>query len=448
MKKTVLLFCISVVIARALIGQGVFRVSPGTNFFVNPNVRIVFNNTGFENNGNLGTGNFSRFVFTGNNAIAAISGTGNTLLNELEINKPAGILQLNRFVNVSRSVIFTSGNIDLNGNALIVIADPGGQLVGENSSSRIIGNSGFLRKLATLSSPVNVNPGNIGLTITSAADLGSTFIERYHYGIGTQNVRRIFRIIPTTNSALNATIQFQYLDAEVGGLDENLFTIWKSTNGTTGWVNQGGVVNTSLNTVTLNGINDFAWYTIAPSNASLPVRLSEFNAGCNTDGVLLKWRTTQEENTSHFEIQGSISGIIWSVIATVQASGNSTIPLTYSYTDISSARKFYRLRIVDKDGKDSYSAVRSLDCNNKQWKISVYPNPVKDNIELVLNGINRHSIQVELLNASGQLIWQQQVALSNQYRQLRIPVMHMARGVYYIKVNDPEYRQTLSIIKQ
>ncbi len=448
MKKTVLLFCLSVVITGAVTAQAILRVSPGTNFFVSNNVRIVLNNTSFENNGSLGIASLSRFVFTGNSAVTTINGSGNTVLGELELNKSAGILQLNRFVNISGSVIFTSGNIDLNGNALIAIADPNGQLIGENNNSRVIGNAGFLRKLATLNAPANSNPGDIGLAITSAANLGSTFIERYHYGIGAQNVRRIFKITPVNNTALNATLQFHYLDAEVGGLDENLFTIWRSANGTSGWVNQGGVVNTTLNTVTLNGINDFAWYTIAPSNASLPVILSAFDVACSNDAVIMKWQTAQEQNTDYVEIQSSLGGSIWSTVGQVRAAGNSTVPLSYSYTDISSGRKFYRLRMVDKDGKFSFSPVRAITCEGKNWNITVYPNPVIDKIELVMNGINRHSVQVELVNAAGQLLWQQQVALTNQYRRLTIPVTNLSRGIYYLRINEPAYHRTISISKQ
>jgi Secretion system C-terminal sorting domain len=448
MKKTILLLAITTMATILVSAQGIFRVSPGTELLVNNNVRIVFNNSSFENNGSLGIASQSRFVFTGNSAVVAISGTGNTVLGELELNKSAGVVQLNRPLSIFTSVIFTSGNFDLNGNTLFFLADPNGQLIGENTNSRIIGNTGRVRKPATLNAPSNLNPGNIGVFISSGQNPGATTIERLHYPVNGQNVRRVFHLTPTNNTALNATLQFQYLDAELSGLDENLLSVWRSDNGTSGWTNIGGVVNPALNTLILNGVNDFAWYTIAPGNAALPVTLSAFGASCNSDGVLIKWQTTQEENTDYFELQTSLSGTVWSAIAQINATGNSSITTNYQYKDLVSDRKFYRLRIVDKDGKFSYSGVRTVNCGTKKWDIAVYPNPARDKIALTINGVNRHSLAVKIVNAVGQLVWQQQVALTNQYRQLTIPVTQLAAGIYYIHVEDGEYKQTITISKQ
>ena len=428
--------------------QAVLRVSNGANFFVNNNGRVVLNNTDFENNGNMGIASFSRFVFTGNSALTTISGSGNIVLGELELNKSAGVLQLNRPLSIFTSIIFSGGNLDINGNTLFLVADPDGQLIGENNNSRIIGNSGLIRKTALLNAPSNINPGNIGVVITSSLNPGFTNIDRQHYSISGQNLRRVFHLTPTVNSGLNATLQFHYLDAELGGLDENLLTVWRSSNGTSGWTNLGGALNTSANTITLSGINDFAWYTIAPSTAALPAFLSEFTVACNNDEVNLKWKTTQEQNTDFMEIQSSLGGNNWTAIGKVKAAGNSTVPQSYGYTDISSGRKFYRLRMVDKDGKFSYSPTRLITCDSKNWKITVYPNPVTDKIELVVNGINRNSIPVELVNAAGQLLWQQPVALTNQCRRLSIPVTHLARGVYFLRINEPGYQRIISISKQ
>ncbi len=428
--------------------QAVFRISPGATLLVNNDAKIVLNNTGFENNGDLGTGSLSRFVFTGNDPVVTISGTGNTVLGELALNKSAGVVKLNRTVSIFTGVFFTSGNLDLNGNMLFLLADPNGQLIGENNNSRIIGNTGFVRKPATLNAPSGVNAGNIGLLITSAQNLGATTIERYHYTVNNQNVRRVFRINPANNNSLNATLEFRYLDVELNAVDENTLNLWRSVNGSSGWASVGGVANAAQNSVTLNGLNDLSWFTPAPSNAALPIILASFTATCANNQVTLNWQTKQEQNTNRFEVQSSIGGSIWTTLASVNAKGNSSTPVDYSYTDISSGRKFYRLRIVDNDGSFSLSPVETVDCSDKKWTITARPNPVRDNLELVLNGINRHSIKVEMVNASGQIVWQQQVSLTNQYRRIAIPVQQLASGSYFIHIKEPEYQQTISIIKQ
>lgn len=448
MKKTILLFSICAIAMANAAAQAVFRVSPGTEMLVNNGVKIVLNNTSFENNGSLGLGTTSRFVFTGNSPVVTISGTGNTVLSELELNKTAGVVQLNRTVSIFTGVFFTSGNLDLNGNMLFLLADPNGQLIGENNNSRIIGNTGFVRKPATLNAPAGVNPGNIGLLITSAQNLGATTIERYHYSVNNQNVRRVFHINPANNNNLNATLEFRYLDAELNAIDENTLNLWRSANGSGGWASAGGIANAAQNSVTLNGLNDLSWFTPASSNAALPIILASFTATCANNQVVLNWQTKQEQNTNRFEVQSSIGGSIWTTLASVNATGNSSTPVDYSYNDISSGRKFYRLRIVDNDGSFTLSPVQTVDCSDKKWTITALPNPVRDNLELVLNGINRHSIKVEMVNALGQMVWQQQVSLTNQYRRIAIPVQQLVSGSYFIHINEPEYQQTIPIIKQ
>lgn len=444
-----LLFFFAIILTGAASAQGVFEVSSGTNLLVNNGTRIVLSNTNFENNGQLGLGSISRFVFTGSGPIVnTISGTGNILFGELEINKVIGYVQLTRPVSIFTNVMFTSGNLDLNGHTLFLVADPNGQLVGEKNGGRIFGNNGLVRKLATLNNPVDINPGNIGVTISSTQNLGATTIDRHHYSINGQNLRRIFHLSPSNNSSLNASLQFHYLDIELDGNNENLLSVWRSSNGTSGWTNLGGTLNTVTNTITLTGVNDLAWYTIAPSNAALPVVLSAYKVACTNTGVSINWTTSQESNSDYFDIESSISGNIWSVIGKVLAKGNSNTPTDYVFKDGLSDRKFYRLRMVDKDGKFSYSRVHTVNCGTALWSITTFPNPARNFVELTINGVNRHTLSVKMLNSAGQLFWQQQVALTNQYRKLSIPVSVLSPGIYYLVIDDPEYKQTITISKQ
>jgi hypothetical protein len=445
-----LLLCLFLTVLTALVAssQAVFRISSGAQLLVNNGTSIVLDNTGFENNGNAGLGSTSRFVFTGNSPSVSIDGTFTTLFGELELNKSAGVVQLNRQTSILGSVIFTSGNLDLNGNTLFLVSDPNGQLVGENTNSRVLGNSGLVRKNTVLNAPVNANPGNMGVFITSSQNLGATLIERQHNTVNNQNVRRVFHISPANNAALNATVRFQYLDVELGGLDESLLSVWKSPNGTANWTNQGGLVDIGQNSITLNNVNDFAWFTIAPSNAALPVILNSFTVTCTNEEVLLKWQTAQEQNTAYFEIQSSLNGSSWSAVGRVAARGNSNTAIDYQYKDLPAGRKYYRLRMVDNDEKFTYSPVQTVSCANNSWNITAYPNPASDRIELTINGINRHSLPVKIVNASGQLVWQQEVALNNQYRKLSIPLAPLAAGIYFIKIDDVQYNRTITISKQ
>ncbi len=66
----------------------------------------------------------------------------------------------------------------------------------------------------------------------------------------------------------------------------------------------------------------------------LPVQLAYFNISKNDNGVLITWQTDMESNNARFVIQESTNGSSFYDIATISSkanSGNSDIPLTYSY---------------------------------------------------------------------------------------------------------------------
>src|SRR5690606_124342 len=77
---------------------------------------------------------------------------------------------------------------------------------------------------------------------------------------------------------------------------------------------------------------------------ALPVQLSYFNAIETGEGfALLTWGTTEEANSSHFEILQSVDGANWQSIGRVEAHRNSMDIKHYSFTDDRPNRKSTRL---------------------------------------------------------------------------------------------------------
>lgn len=107
----------------------------------------------------------------------------------------------------------------------------------------------------------------------------------------------------------------------------------------------------------------FSVATIAKGGT--PVKLSAFNAiKKNADQVALYWSTSEEINTSHFVVERSTNGKDFADAGLVFAVGNSTENLNYRITvDLRNKKAsvmYYRLRIVDMDGKTAESDVFTL----------------------------------------------------------------------------------------
>lgn len=125
----------------------------------------------------------------------------------------------------------------------------------------------------------------------------------------------------------------------------------------------------------LNDLN----YGIA--DATLPVGLMYFDAKVIENGNKLTWKTANEKNFSHFEIQKSLNAKEFGTIGNV-FNNNASL---YNFTDmdISEGTIYYRLKLVDNDNTFEYSKVISINIE-KGRKYIIVENPA-NNGELKIN---------------------------------------------------------------
>jgi len=121
------------------------------------------------------------------------------------------------------------------------------------------------------------------------------------------------------------------------------------------------------------------------SNQQLPVSLSKFTAAANANEATLNWTTATEENNEGFEIQRSIDGQNFDVIAYVPGAGNSINEINYEYIDnnvagLATSKLYYRLKQIDFNGEYSFSSTRVIDLNKSEAQFKWFPNPANNQI--------------------------------------------------------------------
>ncbi|PWJ55585.1 putative secreted protein (Por secretion system target)/choice-of-anchor A domain-containing protein [Dyadobacter jejuensis] len=114
-------------------------------------------------------------------------------------------------------------------------------------------------------------------------------------------------------------------------------------------------------------------------DSALPVTLNSFDVSNQESQVVLDWKTSEETNSSHFEVQHSTNAKEWRTLAFVDAQGHSTSESRYHLVDDHAmpGANFYRLKMIDMDGTYSFSRIRSIDVERV---VRVYPNPVADKL--------------------------------------------------------------------
>ncbi len=178
----------------------------------------------------------------------------------------------------------------------------------------------------------------------------------------------------------------------------------------------------------------------------LPVELLDLTGYVADNTTILKWTTLTEKELNSFEIERSDDGVVFKNVGVVKAFGNSSITNNYSYLDYTSFNEinYYRLKQVDINGKFSYSKTISIHNNFKSDEIGIFPNPVSDLLILQSKGINKKSLDIELVNINGQIIKRQQFLQGSTICYLE--TKSIASGTYFLAVSDGTTKKAYKVI--
>ena len=180
-----------------------------------------------------------------------------------------------------------------------------------------------------------------------------------------------------------------------------------------------------------------------PASVPLPVNLMSFQAtNVNNDYAELKWITSSETGSRYYEVEKSSNGNTFNNIATVDAMGNSNIEQFYSYQDNSpfNGINYYRLKMVDIDGKYSYSAIASVVFNHGNQPY-IWPNPANTYFNVIAG--DEPLKEISLFDVSGKKIAEMTNIIGAS--SVMLPIGTLSAGIYIveIKTNKMVYQQKL-----
>ena len=168
----------------------------------------------------------------------------------------------------------------------------------------------------------------------------------------------------------------------------------------------------------------------------LPVRLAGFSATPAENSTHLEWRTAEEENVSHFEIQRSPDARTWTSLA-LNAPAIGEGGHRYEAVDVSplAGVAYYRLKMIDLDGTFAYSQIVSVDfAGTGNSPVVLFPNPVTD--KLYIRSGNRQFSKVQLHSLSGVSLY---VSAENQSV---VDVGRLTSGVHWVTIHYADGSQS------
>ncbi|WP_205509537.1 T9SS type A sorting domain-containing protein [Longitalea arenae] len=190
----------------------------------------------------------------------------------------------------------------------------------------------------------------------------------------------------------------------------------------------------------------FRGVAAAPVFNVLPITLSGFTAGKINKDVRLNWTATEARAFSHFEVERSMDGLQFSVIGKVQLQQADNGNSSYTFTDFGILQAavnntlYYRLRMVDIDGKIDYSKiVRVTVDENPSRLISVYPDPFIHEIFVKAAIATGGKIELSLADVWGRLIIAKNTFLPSGENTISLSLpAQLPKGIYFllVKIND------------
>jgi len=204
-------------------------------------------------------------------------------------------------------------------------------------------------------------------------------------------------------------------------------TVVYTYNGTAGytmnWSGAGDVVIGSKMDATGRNIAVLGDITVKNPAlaASLPVSLLSFSASVKNNAAVLDWTTTKELNVSKFIIEASADGTFFLTVTTITSAGSYDLVRHYQATDNThhNAVVLYRLKMVDNDGKFSYSEIKKVSFGSSS-AVGCYPNPANDYVMLSLTNEKAGNFKYVVLSLNGNIVETNAVYLQNGAQQIKI----------------------------
>ena len=142
---------------------------------------------------------------------------------------------------------------------------------------------------------------------------------------------------------------------------------------------------------------------------SLPVSLLDFKAILQNKSVLLQWKIATQKNLARFVIERSPDGNRFLPINNVAVTGGGSYSRDYSILDGQPLKgiNFYRLKMVDADGKFTYSNIVAVKINAVN-KLQIFPNPAAAILFVEASG-NNENATVQIVDEGGRKLKEMKV---------------------------------------
>lgn len=194
-----------------------------------------------------------------------------------------------------------------------------------------------------------------------------------------------------------------------------------------------------------------------PSQTTLPVKLLNFDGVLKNTTAYLNWAADNQVNFSAYDIERSTDGISFKSVGVKERQGTGLEKQQYQFIDdlssVSSDVFFYRLKMVDIDGRYNYSNVVMIKKGDiKHGGLLLSPNPVSGNgiATVRYQAKTKGTVEFRVVDLSGRVVLKQQATVYDGTNSISIANLNrLQSGTYVLQMthNDVVEMTKFSITK-
>ncbi len=212
------------------------------------------------------------------------------------------------------------------------------------------------------------------------------------------------------------------------------FYFWETNN--TYATGTGAALVFVRNTQEANVLNNTAYNTSSdPVDAQLndplvlPFNSIQLQVNAAAIGAQLSWKVFSDKAAVRFEVERSADGIVYQKVASIGS-------ISLQYHDVTPITKsiFYRVRLIDEQGRQIISNAVAIRKGVSRQPVQVFPNPTKGTLYYSINTTGTY--QVVLTDNRGRILLSHTVQVVNGGVQSSIERKQMPSGVYMLRISD------------
>jgi hypothetical protein len=165
----------------------------------------------------------------------------------------------------------------------------------------------------------------------------------------------------------------------------------------------------------------------------VPVEFLSFTGRVTPEQTIkLDWDVAREVNHDYYEMEKSTDGTNFTAIGRITGIG------PYSFIDENpvDGNNFYRIRQVDKDKAFKFSKTINVPFRKKDLGLTIYPNPVRDALNIEFNGNTPGRVTIQVTDMTGRSFHQQSYTMQGSEMLIRVQTDSWPKQAYVVKVTD------------